>query len=138
MDRRDWASWEEADTVKRRAAGRRRYNALRRQRVQERRAAIAAWFEKNPVAWLFCRGVPVALAPTFGVHPSTIWRDLQALLYPPRQCDFWCNGVLQYTVYRDYPGGPVVSLTDADGNEIRGQRRWAILRRLPRYCRRRR
>ena len=137
VKRQQWATWEKADTVKRRAGGRRRYNAERQRRVRQRRQAIAEWLSKHPARWLYTRGLPVALAPAFGVHPTTIWRDLQVLLYPPRACTFWRNGELLFTVYRQYPGGPVVGLEDPDGNEIRRQERRRILHRLPRYVGRR-
>ena len=138
MERADWAAWERDETVKRRAGGRRRHNAERQRRAWERRQAIAEWLAENPAWWWFPRGVPGLLAPAFGVHPSTIWRDLQVLLYPPAACRCYSNGELLFTVYRAYPGGPVVGLEDACGNEIRGEARRRIIRALPRYRPRRR
>ena len=134
MNRYDWGSWTDASTARRRAGGRRRYNAARRRRAWERRAAIAAWLEDRPGAMFFNRGLPGVLAPAFGVHPSTIWRDLQYILYGGRQYDFrGPDGELLYSVTRAYPGGPVVSMTDGDGYEIRGQKRRLIRRNLPRH-----
>ncbi|MEI7835565.1 MAG: hypothetical protein WCK05_04045 [Planctomycetota bacterium] len=77
-------------------------------------------------------------AKKFGVSRQTMWRDLQALMFPPRQTDFVRGDELLYSVFREYPGGPIISVTDADGNEIRGADRQEILRRVPRYRRRRR
>ena len=79
MNRYDWNRWIDPEAAKRRAGGRRRYNAQRRRRADARRAQIAAWLDENLWAVMFPRGVPTALAPAFGVHPSTIWRDLQLI-----------------------------------------------------------
>lgn len=87
---------------------------------------------------LFPRGVPGLLAPAFGVHPSTIWRNLQVLLYPPRGYELYANGQLLLTVYRECPGGRVVRLDDSEGRTIRGEARRRIIRALPRYQGRRR
>ena len=138
MKRYEWASWTDTGTVNRRAAGRRRYNAMRQGRAWERRAAIDKWLCKHPWAAFFARGLPAALAPAFGVHPSTIWRDLQCILYPPREHDFYRNGELVFTIYRHYPGSPILSIQDPDGNEIRGEARRRIIRSLPRHFGRRR
>ena len=82
----------------------------------------------------FNRGLPGVLAPAFGVHPSTIWRDLQYILYGGRQYDFrGPDGELLFSVTRAYPAGPVVSVTDGDAYEVRGPARQRILRQLPRY-----
>jgi len=76
MKRCEWSSWTDGETVKRRAGGRRRYNAMRQRRAWRRRAAIDKWLCDHPWAGFFPRGLPAALAPAFGVHPTTIWRDL--------------------------------------------------------------
>lgn len=133
MKRYEWASWTDRETVKRRAGGRRRYNAERRMRAEARQAAIDRWLGEHPWAAFFPRGLPAAIAPAFGVHPSTIWRDLQQILRPPREYSFYRKGELLFTIYRAYPGGPVLSVEDPDGNEIRGGARRNILRRLPRH-----
>ena len=138
MNRGEWAGWTGKATVHKRAGGRRRYNAQRRRRAEARRAAIDEWLGEHPAAMFFPGGLPGLLAPAFGVHPSTIWRDLQVLLRPARQYSFYGKGKLFFTLYREYPGGPVVGLEDPDGNEIRGKARRDILKRLPRYFGRRR
>ena len=40
MKRYEWAGWTDKETVKRRAGGRRRYNAMRRRKTEARRGAI--------------------------------------------------------------------------------------------------
>ncbi len=134
MKRYEWSSWTDAETANRRAAGRRRYNAQRRRRAETRRAAIAAWLDENPVAMLFNRGLPGTLAPVFGVHPTTIWRDRQFLLYGGRTTNYWRDDEFLFSVTREYPGGPVNSIEDADGNEILGEDRKRIIKSLPQYC----
>jgi len=78
------------------------------------------------------RSLTVALAHTFGVSRQTAWRDLQRIL-GGREYEFYSNGELQFTVIRACQGGPIVGVFDADGNEIRGEARREIIRRLPRY-----
>ncbi len=134
MKRYEWSSWTDANAAKRRAGGRRRYNAQRRRLAWERRAAIAAWLDDNSEAMLFSRGLPGTLAPVFGVHPTTIWRDLQFLLYGGRTTNYWRDGEFLFSVTREYPGGPVNSIEDEGGNEIRGEARKRIIKSLPRYC----
>ncbi|MHC4716929.1 MAG: hypothetical protein ACYS5V_08170 [Planctomycetota bacterium] len=138
MERYEWSQWADPEAVNRRAGGRRRYNAERRERVWERRNAILRWLKDHPTAMFFNRGVPGALAPVFGVHPSTIWRDLKALLWPPVYRYIGSDGEVLFAVTREYPGGPVVSVEDPDGNEIHGKARREIIKRLPRYVTRRR
>ena len=138
MKRCEWSSLTDAASVRRRTGGRRRYNAQRRRRADQRRAAIAEWLAEHPAAMFFHRGLPGWLAPAFAVHPSTIWRDLQLLLYPPRRYRFLRNGETLFTICRSHAGGPVVDVEDADGNGIRGAARRAILRGLPRCFHKRR
>ena len=133
MNGHDWFRWIDAEAAKRRAGGRRRYNAQRRRRADARRAQIAAWLDENLWAVWFPRGVPATLAPVFGVHPSTIWRDLQLLLRGGTIINFYSGDEFLYSVTRAYPGGPILSVTDQDDNEIRGKARKDIIRNLPRY-----
>jgi len=136
MQRHDWAARTDSGTAYRRAAGRRRYNAERRRRAEERRAAIAELLDRaGPAVLLFRRCLAPGLARAFGVHRSTVWRDLQRLLYLP---PIWEvrdeEGRFVCMATRACQGGPVVSVTDSEDREIRGERRRAILRQLPRYC----
>ncbi len=133
MNRYDWNRWIDAEAAKRRAGGRRRCNAKRRRQADARRAQIAAWLDDNLGFVLFPRGLPAALAPAFGVHPSTIWRDLQLILRGGTIINLYRGDELLFSVTRAYPGGPVLSVTDADDNEIRGEARRSIIRGLPRY-----
>ena len=133
MNKYDWNRSTDANTAKRRARGRRRYNAQRRRRAEARRETIAECLEKNIAAALFTRGLSAAFAPVFGVHPSTIWRDLQVILGGGRIVNFHRGGEFLFSVMRAYTGGPILSVTDCDGNEIRGKARKEIIRSLPRY-----
>ncbi len=133
MNRYAWNRWIDAEAAKRRAGGRRRYNAKRRRRSDARRAQIAAWLDENLGAVLFSRGLPAALAPAYGVHPSTIWRDLQLILRGGTIINFYRGDEFLFSVTRAYPGGPVLSVTAPDDNEIRGEARRRIIRSLPRY-----
>ena len=136
MNRYDWNRWIDAEAAKRRAGGRRRYNAQRRRRAEARRAQIAAWLDENLGAALFPRGLPAALAPAFGVHPSTIWRDLQLLLRGGRIINVYSGDEHLFSVTQAYSGGRFLSVTDPDGNKISGKARKDIIRELrswPRY-----
>ena len=133
MNRYDWNRWIDAEAAKRRAGGRRRYNAQRRRRAEARREAIAEFLEENIAAVFFSRGLPAALAPAFGVHPSTIWRDLQLILRGGRIVHFYREEEHLFSVTQAYSGGRILSVTDPDGNEIRGKARKDIIRSLPRY-----
>ena len=132
MDRLRWSMYT-AD-AHRRASGRRRYNAMRRRRADERRAAILAVVAANPVAALLGRGLTVSLAAAYGVHRTTIWRDLQAVLYGGRVVNYVCDGELLYSVRWAYRGGPALAVLDADGRKITGPLRRRIVKCLPRYA----
>ncbi len=67
------------------------------------------------------------------MHPSTIWRDLQLILRGGTIINFYRGDELLFSVTRAYPSGPVLSVTDPDYNEIRGEGRKRIIRSLPRY-----
>ena len=110
--------------------GRRRYNAARRRAADARREAIAAFILQHPMMSLLPRRHATTLARLFGVHPTTIGRDFQRVIYPPRELAYYANGELVFTVYRACAGGPVIRLTDARGRRIRGRARLDILRRF--------
>lgn len=134
MNRRDWGALTDAGTAKRRAGGRRRYNAMRRRRVEARRRAIADMLAGRGLAAAVTRGLGKALAGQFGVSPSTISRDLRLILYGGKEYhSHGPDGEFQFSVRRAYAGGPVLSVTDGDGNEIRGAERRSIVRGLSRY-----
>ena len=137
MRRPDWAALTDTSTVRRRAGGRRRYNAERRQRMEERRRAIAEAIGYRLLSAALTRGLPAQLAPVFGVSESTVWRDLQTILWPPRRENFRRDGALLFTVIRDYAGGRILRIEDADGREIRGRRRRQVIKSVPRYVGRR-
>jgi hypothetical protein len=138
MRRYEWRYWTSKEAVWRRACGRRRWNARRRQQAEQRRAQMAVVLERMEAEFLFFhRGLPAVFARRFGVHPTTSWRDLQRILWPPKFCYVDGDGKLLYSVTRACQGGPIVSVTDPDGYEIRGARRRQIIRQLPRYVGRR-
>ena len=134
MKRYEWNFWTDNGSAGRRAGGRRRYNAQRRRQVEARREALVAALGGCVWLPLIRRGAITALAQSFGVSPSTISRDLQYLMFGGKVYHF-CQpgGELSFSLTREYPGGPVLSITDADDYEIQGRRRERILRNLPRY-----
>lgn len=134
----EWRCRTDWNAVCRRASGRRRYNAMRRERAETRREAMAEAIDAlGPAAWFFRRGLAVILGAAFGVHRTTAWRDIQRILFPPEYCFVGSDGEELFSVTRACQGGPILSITDPDGNEIRGAARRHILRQLPRYLRRR-
>ena len=133
-----WATWTDGETVSQRVGGRRRDNAQRRRRVEERRRAIAEALEGRLLAAALAPGPPAKLAPAFGASEATIWRDLYAILRPPCEQYFLRDGELLFVVFRDYPGGRILRVEDAQGRERRGERRREIVKTVPRYLGRRR
>jgi hypothetical protein len=71
----EWGNPADWDTVCRRSAGRRRYNAARKALRNQRRAQIIVRLPPRPWPW----GLGVALARALGVSPATISRDLGAI-----------------------------------------------------------
>ena len=118
------------ETIKRRAGGRKRYNSERRRNADARREAISEVIRNWPMLPLMPRGAGNALAGASGVSPSTISRDLQCILFGGSVNNFVSDEELLYSVTRAYPGGPILSITDAAGYKIRGEERKRILRRL--------
>jgi hypothetical protein len=77
----DWAAPTDRETVCRRAAGRRHYNAVRSFRRLERRLRVARLLLKYP-RWdglRRVRGVQARIARELGVSPGTICRDVRFL-----------------------------------------------------------
>lgn len=110
-----------------RAGGRRRYNAERQRRADQRRVIVAG------MLWQLLfrkRGLIGALARHLGVHRSTIWRDVKRLTWPHETNYIDQQGNTLWTIQRAYRKGPILNVTDPDGNEIRGAARRDILRRL--------
>lgn len=66
-----------------RAGGRRRYNAWRRCLTEDRRSRLINLMMREKLCWSEW-GVQAALARRFGVHRSTIGRDINAMLFPGR------------------------------------------------------
>jgi HTH domain len=74
-----WRAQTDFETVKRRAAGRRHYNAWRHFLALYRRKQVSELlFQKGK--GLFTRGVQTEIAQVLHVHRSTIHRDIKALL----------------------------------------------------------
>ncbi|HZU05713.1 MAG TPA: hypothetical protein VFB73_07065 [Chloroflexota bacterium] len=85
MDRVQWAAWTDPEIVKRRAGGRKHYNAMRRLQRDLRRLEI---LERSPLllTLLSKSGAQQRLAAALGVHLSTISRDVAAILAAYRPC----------------------------------------------------
>lgn len=84
----NWSAPTDFETVKRRAAGRRHYNAWRHFLALYRRRQVAKLLLQNGKG-LFTRGVQTEIAQVLHVHRSTINRDIKALLAvaaPGRPC----------------------------------------------------
>jgi hypothetical protein len=137
MERYQWTCATDRQSAHRRAGGRRRYNAMRKRQAEARREAMAEALAEMGAAALLTRGLAPSFARAFGVSRQTAWRDLQYILYGGRTYNFWRGDELLFPLTRAYPGGPVLSLTDPEGYEMRGQFRRRILRTLPRYLDRR-
>lgn len=128
MNRLDWQRCTNRAEAIRRAGGRRRYNRMRAEKVHKRRMAIVGWLGKHLEKFFMPRGVPQMFAPQFGVHPSTIWRDLQVICYGGVGYRFCPSDALPFTVILPYPGGPIWEVVDDDDRPIKGPIRRAILR----------
>ena len=104
MNQWEWSLMADPEMIKRRAGGRKRYNAERRRKADARREALAEVISRNPLMPLMVRGSITALAGAFGVSPSTISRDLQWVLFGGSVVNFVSDGKLVYSVTRAYPG----------------------------------
>ena len=92
MDRVAWGQPTSPAIVARRAAGRRRYNAVRKTLAAERRVKVlrlalelSGSFDKHksaerPMGGWIGWGLQAEIARRLGVHRSTVTRDLQASL----------------------------------------------------------
>lgn len=77
MNNQQWRSFTSPDEVKRRAGGRRHYNNWRHAVREVRRLQVARLLNRYPIGR---RGTVLAIARELGVHPSTVFRDLAAIL----------------------------------------------------------
>jgi transposase len=78
-----WSASTDWETVCRRNAGRRRYNALRRLlRDRRRRQVLDLLLEDG----LLTHGAKARVARALGVHKSTITRDVAAILHTHATC----------------------------------------------------
>jgi hypothetical protein len=75
IPRATWRMWTDVDTVRRRAAGRRKYNVWRAEIMQARRDAVLEYLRLHGECW----GVQRQITGEFGVHPATVCRDIRAL-----------------------------------------------------------
>lgn len=80
MHRTAWAAFAAPDIVRRRCGGRRRWNAVRKARMLERRKDVA----KLLLRLGHRPGVQSEMARRLNVHRSTICRDLKAILWGKR------------------------------------------------------
>jgi hypothetical protein len=79
----NWSNPTTLDEVRKRAGGRRHYNAWRGHMRLVRRAKVSRLLRKYG---LFKRGTVRAIARDLGVHPATVCRDIQALLRQGQPC----------------------------------------------------
>jgi hypothetical protein len=82
VDRFAWSRWTSPDEVSRRAAGRCRYNALRRVRAQRRRRRVLELLAR----WGYSHGVQARIAAALSVSEATISRDMAIILPLQRPC----------------------------------------------------
>jgi hypothetical protein len=77
----DWAAPTDRETVCRRAAGRRHYNAVRSSRRLERRLKVARLLLKysRQAGLGSSRGIYARVARELGVHRGTISRDVRSI-----------------------------------------------------------
>jgi hypothetical protein len=75
----DWGAPVDAQAAYRRAGGRRKLNAARRARRDQRRALILHWAERFGLSLDEMYGLQAALARDLRVSRSTVCRDLQAI-----------------------------------------------------------
>ena len=84
--RNTWSTPTDFDTVCRRAAGRRRYNAVRQFRAAYRQVEVIRLLRQYG---LFTHGTQARIARELGVSRATICRDVAAILastYPCPHC----------------------------------------------------
>lgn len=123
--------------VCRRAGGRRRYDAMRRRKAEARRKSMAEVLARGGVFHLGQHGLSSAVASAYGVHRATIRRDLSRVLGGGVCHNFTgADDEVLFTITCAYRGGPVLSVTDADDNEVHGAARKSILRRFRSVVRR--
>jgi hypothetical protein len=79
----NWSAPTSPDEVARRAGGRRHYNRWRQTLALIRQTKVSRLLRRYP---LFKRGTVRGIARELGVNPSTICRDIKALLRLGRPC----------------------------------------------------
>ncbi len=115
MKRADWSAAADPETVKRRAAGRRHYNACRAFARDVRRCRLLHVLRKSDLN-IYDRGTRAKLARILRVHRSTITRDLAAL-FRGRNDPCRCCGRFSHTSdpeNLDEPALDELGLTDPD------------------------
>ena len=118
--------------------GRRRYNRMRREVADERRWKISEYLKGVDFNVLFFgKGLAGSLAASLGVHRTTVWRDLKAILgLSPRYINYTSNDEVLYTTVQAYPYGRILEVLDPDGYLIKGKERRDILKKVRRGRRR--
>ena len=122
--------------------GRRRYNAERRRKAEARRERLYEWLDRSDLLDLWgepaTRGAIKQAAQAFGVHPSTICRDVQRLNGVVTRFEaHGRDGAFLGRFERVCSGGPVGRMYGDCGRRRKGAARRAMLRRIPRYVGRR-
>jgi hypothetical protein len=82
VSRSEWSRSTSSDEAQRRASGRRQYNSVRHVRAIVRRQEVAVLLDQLG----YGHGVQVVIARRLGVSPSTISRDVAAILAAPQRC----------------------------------------------------
>jgi hypothetical protein len=93
--RNNWSAPTDPETVARRAAGRRHFNAVRRFQRAYRRMQVARLLLKYGQDGLRAHGLRARIARELGVSRGTITRDVQALIERSRlRCPLCSSEVL--------------------------------------------
>jgi hypothetical protein len=121
----NWGAPTSADEASRRAGGRRRYNNWRKLIRDLRRAQVWRLLGDYPI---FHRGKVMAIAREFKVHPSTICRDIKALMRRMRCCPKCGQFPRPATADERDDGGMVEQILA----EMQAEGRWAARGPLPR------
>jgi hypothetical protein len=131
--------------------GRRRYNAQRRRKADERRKRLMEWLARREAEslgqwgsdglldWVeenaaFPPGAAAEAARAFGVHRSTISRDIQRIARRSIRANLVTErGEVVCVFERLCSGGPIGRVWNVSGRIITGAESRALLKRIPRY-----
>ena len=101
----EWSDWTSDDEAYRRAGGRRAYNAWRQSMALYRRMRLMEIAARNQLNLWSRNGAQKALARALGVSPSTVSRDIKAILAeyrPGKPCPL-CRCEVRHILRGDSP-----------------------------------